>query len=305
MNHRRITVVLLILLLVGLGVEATAADTAEGVAEPRGVVVSVVGDVQVNRSGTRHSALEGFVLMGGDTVVLQAGARCTGFTPQGESFTLDGPAELQFSSTVADGMIDNVATWVRRQLADWIGESRRRPLTTRGGRDWTVAGDAPVPVIPAPGGSVRSGRSTLYWSTVPGVDRYRLTVARDDGEEITRSVRDNSIALEELVAGAEYVWKVGPEVEGWNVQSEWRSFHVLAVDEEEEVDRVADSLDDLEAGVLLLSVGLHDEAIYRLDAAVESGSNDRSARLWRAQALAECGLYKEAYEDLARLREIE
>ncbi len=292
-----------VILLLSCSYEASeAADAVTPTAATHGVVVSVVGNVVVERSGIRASVLEGFVLMGGDMIVLQDGAQCTGFTPQGEIFTLTGPAELQLPGLSDDGVVDDIATWVRRQLADWIGEGRRRPLTTRSAREWAVAKDAPALVIPAPDGSVRAGRSGLYWTTVPGVDRYRVTVAPDVGEELTRVVRGNTMALEELAPGAEYVWKVGVDLEGWSGQSGWRTFRVLTAEEESELGKALSDLDNLEAGVLLLSIGLHDEAICHLDAAVEAGTSDRSARLWRAQALAECGLYREAYEDLIRLR---
>jgi hypothetical protein len=54
--------------------------------------------------------------------------------------------------------------------------------------------------------------------------------------------------------------------------------------------------------VLLLSAGLHEEAIYRFDAAVADVSQERSARLWRAQAMAEVGLYRVAYQDVLETR---
>lgn len=302
MLYRCVFAVLAILFLSCSHETSLAADVVNAEAAMHGVVISVTGDVVVERSGVRTSVLEGFVLMWGDTIALQDGAQCTGFTPQGESFTLAGPAEMRLPGLSDDGVVNDIATWVRRQLSDWIGEGRRRPLTTRSAREWAVAKDTPALVIPAPGGSVRAGRSGLYWTTVPGVDTYRVTIAPDVGEELTRVVRGNTMALEELARGAEYVWKVGADLKDWSGQSGWRTFRVLRAEEESELDKALNDLDDLEAGVLLLSIGLHDEAIYRLDAAVGTGNCERSARLWRAQALAECGLYREAYEDLIRLR---
>ena len=301
MCRQSVIAVAMSVLLICLGGVAGAEETAE----TTGVVVSVTGEVVVERSGDQLPVVEGFALMGDDTIIVKTGARCSGFTPLGESFALDGPVELQLSSGTSGGLVDNVSSWIQKQLADWIGESRRRPLTTRGGRDWSVALEAPSQIVPAVDGAVRSGKSQLYWSTVPGVDRYVVTVAPEFGDEIVRSVRDNGVTLEELEPGAEYVWKVGPDVEGWSGSGGWRAFRVLTSEEEADLDEALKHVDDLQAGVLLLSVGLHDEAVYRFDAVAASGAEVRSARLWRAQALADCGLYKEAYEDLARLREIE
>jgi hypothetical protein len=76
----------------------------------------------------------------------------------------------------------------------------------------------------------------------------------------------------------------------------------MTPEEETRLDQAIDALGDLEAGVLLLSSGLHEEAIYRFDAAVASPEQTRSARLWRARAFADIGLYKQAYEDMIEAR---
>jgi hypothetical protein len=301
MNRRVIVAALCLLWICAGGVWTAAVAQQEGPVST-GVIVSIHGEVEVDRAGDRSAIDEGFVLMGGDTIIVKSGAHCGGFTPQGESFEIDGPVELELPDTAGEGVIDNVSRWVQRQLADWIGEGRRRPLTTRGGRDWSLTDEAPSPIIPAPDGAVRSGRPQLHWSTVPGVDRYQVTLAPEVGDEILRSVRDNNVTIEELEPGAQYVWKVGPDIEGWGGHGGWRGFRVLTHDEEAQLDEALKGLDDIAGGVLLLSVGLHDEAIYRFDAATASGTDVRSARLWRAQALADCGLYKQAYEDLIQLR---
>jgi len=292
-----------VILSVALSIWPAALAIASDEAPPEsGIVVSVVGEVSVDRADTQETATEGYVLRGGDTIIVKTGSRCTGFTPQGDSFTLDGPSEFQIPSGADGGLIDSVASWIQMQLADWVGESKRRPLTTRGVRDWATARDAPALILPAPGGSVRPSRSELRWSTVPGVDRYVVTIAPALGEEITRMARGSTTTLDEFEPGGEYVWRVAPDIEGWVGHGNWREFRVLDLDTETQLDAALVDMDDLEAGVLLLSMGIHDEAIYHLDAAVEAGSSGRSARLWRSQALAECGLYREAYEDLIQLR---
>ncbi|MFH1501754.1 MAG: hypothetical protein ABIG03_01775 [Candidatus Eisenbacteria bacterium] len=266
-----------------------------------GVVVSVRGDVKVERDGSSEPVTEGLVLQDGDIVSAPDGARCTGFTPSGEPFDLPGPGELRLAITQAEGVIDRVSLWVRRQLTQWIGESRRQPIVTRTlMRDWEVETLTPAPIIPAPGGHVRPGASVFYWGSVPGIDSYTVTLVADDGKESSKIVRSHRLVIDDLVPGQEYVWKVQPSVDGWTGRSKWRSFRVMLSEEENSLDGALREMDDLEAGVLLLSAGLHDEAVYRLDAAVGSGSQAQSARRWRAQTMAEIGLYQEAYEDLVR-----
>lgn len=265
-----------------------------------GLIVSVTGEVQVRRAEASASASEGYVLREGDMIVVKAGARCSGFTPVGESFDLKGPAELEFAGS--GGVVEEVSSWVRLQLAEWIGESRRQPLTTRNIRDWTIPTEAPEQIIPAPEGRVRPEKSRFFWTTLSGVDRYAVTLAPATGDEQTRVARDHSIVLTDLAPGEQYVWKVHPEAEGWEGETRWRGFTVLTEEEEAQLDAALEDLDDLEAGVLLLSAGLHEEAIYRFDAASASPGLARSARLWRAQALADIGLYRQAYEDLVEAR---
>lgn len=272
--------------------------------ESTGLVVSVAGDVTASRTGSELAVVEGFVLRGGDRLTAVAGARCTGFAPDGEAFALSGPAELEFLS-FEGGAIESASSWVKRQLADWIGKSRRRPLTTRGVRDWDTSLDVPAQVVPAPDGAVRAGRAQLLWTTVPGIERYVVTVAPATGDEIQRTVRGSGTVVPDLVPGEDYVWKVQPDCEGWRGVGSWRGFRVLTPDEERGLDEALESLESLEAGVLLLASGLHEEAVYRFDAAVASPENGASARLWRARALADVGLHRQAYDDLIEAWDIE
>jgi len=266
-----------------------------------GIVVSVSGDVTVERADGELQATEGLALTEGDRITVKKGARCSGFTPQGTGFDLDGPAEFLIPNGDEGGLVDSVTSWIRMQLADWMGESRRRPLTTRGVRDWARVSEAPALILPASGGAVRPSRVELRWSTVAGVDRYVVTVAPALGDEIVTTARGNSATIDALEPGEEYVWRVAPDVADWAGSGSWREFRVLTLDEEERLDAALSDMGDLEAGVLLLSMGLHDEAIYRFDSAAESKEGN-SARHWRAQALADCGLYREAYDDLIQLR---
>jgi hypothetical protein len=289
-----IAVGLLLVLPEALLAEAVPAETPTS-----GVVVSVRGGVTVERPGGSQPVTEGLVLVDGDVVSAPEGSRCTGFTPSGEPFDLSGPGELRLARSGGEGVIDRVTLWVRRQLTQWIGESRRQPIVTRAiMRDWEVETLTPAQIIPAAGGQVRPDSAVFYWGTVPGIDRYLVTFVSDDGDEASRSVRGHRTVMGDLTPGQEYVWKVQPDVEGWTGQSKWRGFRVMLPDEESGLDAALADMSDLEAGVLLLSAGLHEEAVYRLDSAIAMGVQAPSAHKWRAQTMAEIGLYRDAYEDL-------
>lgn len=275
---------------------ATAAGQEQ---QATGLVVSLEGDVEILRGDESEPAAIGSVLCEGETLIVKPGAKCTGFTPAGSAFELQGPAELLLSSSADRSTLNSISDWVRIQLAQWIGESRRQPLATRTARDWEVQVLCPTPLVPAADGQVRQGRSRFLWTTIPGIDRYDLTLAPATGEELKRTVRGHRTAIGDLVPGEQYVWKVRPAIEDWKGESGWRAFRVMTPEEEKNLDQAIRKLDDLEAGVLLLSAGLHEEAVYRFDAALASIEDAPSAQVWRAQVLAEIGLYKEAYEDLA------
>jgi hypothetical protein len=307
MFPRSMSATLLILaLLVCCHTPAPAQPEDEPV-ESAGVVISVDGEAVVDRAGDRQPVTEGFVLENGDVILVKTGGKCTGFTPAGEPFRLDGPAELRLPASIEHGLLDKVSRWIREQLTQWVGQTRRRPLVTRTLlRDWDVVIDTPTQLIPAPNGRVRSTEAEFYWATVPGIDSYLVTIVTADGEEMSRLVRDHGIVLNDLEPGGEYVWKVQPSVEGWHGETRWRTFTVMTPEEERTLDEAIAGLGGLEAGVLLLTAGLHDEAIYKFDATISS-NEDRapSARRWRAQALADIGLYREAYQDVIQGQGVE
>ena len=281
------------LLSVGTRAEDSGTSTCAG------MVVSVAGDVTIERSGEVAPATEGFVLREGDVIVVKEGGSVSGFSPIGEPFELTGPAELRLPVSPDEGVLDRVSDWIRTQIAQWVGETRRHPLVTRTiPREWDVQTHTPAQLIPAPGGQVRPGRAIFYWSTVPGIDSYLATFVSASGEELNRLVRDRYVVLNDLTPGEEYVWKVQPAIDGWKGEAKWRSFRVMTPEEERRLERAVAGMDDLDAGVLLLSAGLHEEAICRFDAAVSTGKEPASARRWRAKAMAEIGLYREAYRDL-------
>jgi hypothetical protein len=263
-----------------------------------GVVVFASGEGTVHRPGGDRPVVEGLGLVEGDTLLLAPESKASGFDPSGERFELQGPAQMVFASPPAQGTLSSVSSWVRGQLREWMGEGRQQALTMRSGRSWEITDPVPSQILPAVKGRVRPARSRFVWSSVSGIDRYEVTFAPAKGEEVSRSVRGSDTVIEDLVPGSEYVWKVSPAVENWQGQSSWRSFTVMSREEEQKLDQALRGLDDLDAGVLLLSAGLHAEAVERLDVAARSADRARSARLWRARALAEMGLYKEACADL-------
>jgi hypothetical protein len=265
----------------------------------RGVIVSASGDVAVHSTGERRRAVEGLPLSPGDTLVARQGASCTGFAPDGEFISLTGPSELRLAPPPPGGIAERVSTWIRTQLTQWIGARHRQPLVTRSLPDrWDEEVSVPQPLIPAPGGSVRATGSELRWTGVAGVNAFTVVVASETDDEIERTVRGRGLTLNDLTGGREYVWKVRASAGKWSAESHWRAFRVLTSEEEANLEAALEGLGDLEAGVLLLSTGLHGEAVARFDAALSAGADVRSVRRWRARALADVGLYKEAYEDL-------
>ncbi|UCH84935.1 MAG: tetratricopeptide repeat protein [Candidatus Latescibacterota bacterium] len=282
------------MLLLSVSVAVAGSD------RPVGLIIMVEGGVSVAHGGELKEAVEGLVLEPGDTLVVKIGGRCTGFGVDGKSFDVKGPAELVMSLPSPEGKIDKVLAFISRQLSQWSGASRSRSLVARSARDWELVSSVPAPVIPANNGTVRAGETRFVWTTVQGIDRYIMTIAPEEGDEIKQTIRGHMFTRDDLQPGAKYVWKVQAQGAGSPAGSQWNSFYVLTAEEEKQIDDSLAGLGKLEAGVLLLSLGLTREAINLFDAAVVSEPDNRSALRWRAEALAAVGLYKDAYDDLVK-----
>ena len=276
-----------------------AAEASEKPLVCRGIVVSLEGGVSADRDGAVQSIAEGFILLEGDVIVLRTGARCTVLAASGQVLRLEGATEYRLVGPSEEELVDEVATWIRRQFAQWAGRSRREVLVLRESpRDWEIEFEAPQQLIPAPGGRVRRDNTELLWGTIAGIDTYLVTLVSKSGGEVSRVVRGSRLELIDLVEGEEYVWSVQPSLTGWDSDRTWRDFYVMDSQDEKLLDLAMDGMDDLSAGVLLLCTGRHDEAIPRLDAAVAAAGNSHSALMWRAKALWEIGLCAEACEGL-------
>ena len=302
MPHRSFSITALILVLGCVCHLPSAAEPNGAPTACVGIVVSVDGEVTVH-GAARERATEGFVLEEGDTVVVMVGGRCSGFTPVGEAFDIEGPGELQLPVPQGKRIADRVSRWIRSQLAEWIGKSRAQPLLTRSVlRLGDAAIDVPTQLVPAPQGRVRPDAARLRWAGVFGIDTYTVELASSSGHRSERIARGHSIVIDGLTPGEKYVWKVRPVSADWGGETRWRAFRVMEPQEERSLDLALQNFGSLEAGVLLLTAGLHEEAIQRFDIAVSIGERDHSARFWRSQALADVGLHREAYEDLVKAR---
>ena len=291
--------VVLVLALTCISSPFLAAHAPDQPIVCQGIVVAVEGEVAVERGGEPRSVTEGFVLLGSDVIILKTGAKCTAFAPSGEILRLEGPVEHLLPGPSKEGFLDSVAAWIREQLAQWAGRSRTEVLVVRAApRDWEIQLDAPQQLIPAPGGRVRRASAGLRWGTIPGINSYLVTLVSKPGGEVSRLVQGGRLELADLVEGEEYVWDVQPSVSDWSAERSWRVLHVMTPEDEKLLDLALEGTDDLEAGVLLLCAGLHEEAIHRLDAAFEAARDARSPRLWRARAMSEIGLHAEACGDL-------
>jgi len=278
-------------------VVAWVPDSAAGAGDA-GVVAASDGEVVVRRDGAVRTVHAGFALQPGDSLVIRQNARCKGFSPVGEPFDREGPALVVFANAAEKNFRTRVSRWIAEQLAQWVGESRSRPLITRSGREWDVREAVPAPMIPAPNGCVRAGNPFFCWKRGGGVGSYTVTITSEGGGESSSTVQGNTFTPRDIEPGKSYAWKVAMKVGDADLSSPWREFRVMSEDEEQRLDESLADLSDLMAGIVLLSAGVHDEALYRFDAAVNEGTDREAALLWRSRALAAIGLHEEAYTDV-------
>ena len=131
-------------------VAGPAVAQTEGQPPATGIVVSVDGEAFVDREGEREPVVEGYVLEYGDVIIVRAGARCTGFTPGGEPFRLEGPAEFRLPASAEQGLLDLDGD-VNDVLVSWkVPENAftAQPDSERTRNDLHVQGERPVVDVP-------------------------------------------------------------------------------------------------------------------------------------------------------------
>jgi hypothetical protein len=292
-------VLVLALLLLAAPATPYLTDEDGGATACFAILLSRQGEVVAVRGEEQRSARAGFVLLEGDVVVVSMGGQCTVLTASGEIFTLRGPAEYRVERSSEGHLLDAVVAWISLQFASWAGREADRSVIARTGvRDWRTEVCVPPQILPAPGGRVRGADAALVWGAAAGIRTYRLTVVSSRDEETEYVVEGPRVEAAALSEGEEYVWCVEPCLEGWPADAMWRSFRVMTAAEEVLLARALEGQGDLASGVILLCAGLVPEAIARFDDAAKRSADADVARRWRAQALAEIGLYAEAYESL-------
>jgi hypothetical protein len=264
-----------------------------------GVMISVNGEVSVHRGKGPIEGMEGLLLQPGDSILVKLGANCSGFSPIGQPFELNGPALSVFPDLSQPKTKNWFTTFLSSQIVALVGQSRNQSLISRSAREWQVAADSDLTLFPASEGQVRPSEARFFWQTLGHIDRYQLIIAPAVGDEIKATLHGHKYIQKDLKPGTEYVWKICPVIDGKPTSATWKSFRVMTEEEESKLDESLEDLSPMMSGVLLLLAGLHEEAIYKFDIALAS-SDSSSAMWWRAKALAEAGLYKQAFEDLSR-----
>jgi hypothetical protein len=278
----------------------TAGAACAAPADSLAFIVAIEGNGTVQRGQGPELLSVGSTLAFGDTLVIGPASTCRIQFLDGRTLDLTGHAQLVLAKSPQRSPASLFGDWIRHELADWLGEDSVKPLRTRSLIEWNLEEDAPAPIFPAHEGSLRADRAVVTWIALSGVDRYVLTLSRQNGSDEIHNVRGNTFRISDPVRGADYLWKVAPDIKEWPGHSSWREFRVLTKEEELEVDQAIEKCPDLDAAAILLGVGLHEEAIARLDTEIEKESNPTSARLWRAKALESLGLYEQACEELRK-----
>lgn len=278
-----------------------AADlTGRPGAAGSGLIVLVSGEVKVHGRWQAADAWEGFALAPGDSITLAAGARVMGFTPSGEPFDVEGPGAHTFTAT--DPRFRNrIYDYTRQRISAWPGLGELDPFGTPAQYDWEAVATQATPMIPADGGAVRPTQSRFWWQAIEGIRKYEVEISWDDGGRTRReryTVSDaNRLFLDELEPGRSYEWLVRTK-DGKRLESDRHAFRVLTHDEVSTLKDITYGLPEVMAGALMLTAGLHEEAIQYFDAALTVGQFRRSTLVWRSRAFGAVGRYDAAYRDL-------
>jgi hypothetical protein len=265
-----------------------------------GLIVLVSGEVRVHGRWQAANAWEGFAIAPGDSLSLGAGARVMGFNPSGEPFDYEGPGSYTF--TGADPQFRNrIYDYTRQQISSWPGLGELDPFGTPSRYDWEAVATEATPMIPADGGVVRPNQSRFWWQAIEGIQKYEVEISWEDGNKTRRkryTVRDaNRLFADDLEPGRSYTWLVRTR-DGKKLESASHQCRVLTHDETSTLKDITYGLPEVMAGALMLTAGLHEEAIQYFDAALAVSQYRRSALVWRSRAFGTVGRYEAAYRDL-------
>ena len=293
MNVVRTLAAVIVMIMIS-GTCCIAAESGEELS----IVVFVQGDVRIFRGKSPMKVVPGFAIEDGDTLFVGINSICSGLSSGGRRFEVEGSATKIFHSKKDLEGVGTMRRWISRQLTDLAGKSRIQILLARSDREWDYRVGVKQ-VIPPADGRVRQGKARFVWSAIDGIDRYTVKIENGEGGgEIRRTVNGNQITIEDLEPGQTYSWQVTPDSREFVSMAGKCAFTVLTSEQEQELDMTIGEVSDLEAGVILLSIGLHEEAMQRFDAAVTQDRLHRTACMWRAKCLESIGLHKEAYKDI-------
>jgi hypothetical protein len=223
-----------------------------------------------------------------------------GFNPSGEPFDYEGPGSYGFTDSNPQ-FRNRIYDYTRRQISSWPGLGELDPFGTPTRYDWEAVATQATPMIPAEGGAVRPNQSRFWWQAIEGIDKYEVEISWEDGNKTRRkryTVRDaNRLFTEDLEPGHSYEWFVRTK-DGKKLESRSHSFRVLTHDETATIKDITYGLPEVMAGALMLTAGLHEEAIQFFDAALAVSEYRRSALVWRSRAFGAVGRYEAAYRDL-------
>jgi hypothetical protein len=286
--------------IVALVLVCTASVDA---ATSAGMVVTASGDVMVRRGDT-VPVTASFQLLIGDTLVLAIGSRCEIRTADGTD-ALEGPLQRIFQETTA-GKQGGIGGWITTQLNHWMGKPRPGDFRSRGLGD-AADDDATFTriqlVSPSragvfPHSSVRPHGAVIEWEPVSGVDEYEVVIATE-ASQITHVVEHVTQVKTELSPGGRYACMVMARGSREPApQSDWCEFDVISNDDEKSLNAALEGKSDLDAGTILMFVGLYQEAIERFTRVIDAEVDVASALRWRSLAYESIGLTDQARKDL-------
>lgn len=233
--------------LFALVLTASVSRIVQAADKPAAIVISVQGDVKVQRDGKQKDIKGKFPLNLKDTVIVGKGASAVVLFANGKKVTATANLEISEAAAAIDGKAGG--SGVAGMVASAVAGSGGSDLSAKGGVAGAVraAGDAAtVQLLSYLNTSTTETRPVFAWRPSAPSESSTVVLMNEDGEEVWKTDTKDSLAaypedMDPLEQGLEYTVEVTCVIDGAPVSTA-STFYIVDEDEAAEIKEGVDAI---------------------------------------------------------------